>query len=112
MKDKLVRLAFVRGPDGAPLYLTDLPPASTRRWVARRKAEVVAAVHGGLLSLDEACERYALSVEEFSAWERAFGRSGPMGLQNKQIQHHRQNRHGGVERGGQTVEFDLQARRG
>ena len=39
----------------SPLTLADLPPASTRRWVIRRKAEVVAAVRGGLLSLDEAC---------------------------------------------------------
>ena len=32
----------------------------------RRKAEVVAAVSGGLLSVDEACERYSLTLEEFA----------------------------------------------
>ena len=31
--------------------LTDLP--ATKRWVIRRKAEVVAAVRGGLLSFEE-----------------------------------------------------------
>ena len=31
----------------------------------RRKAEVVAAVRGGLLSLEEACSRYALNSDEF-----------------------------------------------
>jgi hypothetical protein len=106
MTYKCTPLASVRGPDGAPLYLNDLPPASTRRWVARRKAEVVAAVRGGLLSLDEACRRYALSAEEFSAWERDFGRD----LQNKQSQHPRQSRHEGIER-GHVVDFDQEARR-
>ena len=47
---------YVIGPTGAPLTLADLPPAETQRWVIRRKGEVVAAVRGGLLSLDEACD--------------------------------------------------------
>jgi len=34
---------YVIGPDGSPLTIADLPPANTRRWVIRRKAEVVAA---------------------------------------------------------------------
>ena len=33
----------VVGPDGKILTLEDLPPPETKRWVARRKAEVVAA---------------------------------------------------------------------
>ena len=49
---------YVIGPTGAPLTLSDLPPANTQRWVIRRKAEVVAAVRGGLLTFDDACERY------------------------------------------------------
>jgi len=59
------RVNYVIGPDGSPLTIADLPPTSTRRWVIRRKAEVVAAVRGGLLSLEEACDRYTLTVEEF-----------------------------------------------
>ena len=39
------------GPDGSPLTITDLPAPGTKRWVIRRKAEVIAAVRGGLLSL-------------------------------------------------------------
>ena len=62
------RVKYVIGPDGSPLTIADLPPANTRRWVIRRKAEVVAAVRGGLLSLEEACERYTLTVEEFLRW--------------------------------------------
>lgn len=58
----------------------DLPPAGTRRWVARRKAQVVEAVQNGKLRLDEALRRYELSIEEFSAWKRRFYRSGVDGL--------------------------------
>jgi hypothetical protein len=55
----------VIGPDGRRLTLADLPLLDTKRWVIRRKAEVVAAVRGGLLSLEEACSRYALNSDEF-----------------------------------------------
>jgi hypothetical protein len=64
-------LPYIIGPNGNVLTIADLPPAQTTRWVKRRKAEVVAAVHGELISLEEACRRYALTVEEFSSWERA-----------------------------------------
>jgi hypothetical protein len=47
----------VIGPDGSPLTLADLPDRNTKRWVSRRKAQVVAAVRGGLLSLEDACSR-------------------------------------------------------
>lgn len=56
------------------------PPAGTRRWVARRKAQVVEAVQNGKLRLDEALRRYELSIEEFSLWKRRFYRSGVEGL--------------------------------
>lgn len=57
-----------------------LPPAGTRRWVARRKAQVVEAVQSGKLRLDEALRRYELSIEEFSLWKSRFYRSGVEGL--------------------------------
>ncbi|HYI39145.1 MAG TPA: DUF1153 domain-containing protein [Allosphingosinicella sp.] len=59
---------------------TSLPPAGTRRWVARRKAQVVEAVQSGMLRLDEALRRYDLSIEEFSLWKSRFYRSGVEGL--------------------------------
>ena len=40
------RVKYVIGPDGSPLTIADLPPQGTKRWVIRRKAEVVAAVRG------------------------------------------------------------------
>jgi hypothetical protein len=79
----------VMGPDGSPLTLADLPPAHTTRWVIRRKAEVVAAVRGGLLTLEEACAHYNLSVEEFEAWRAAIERHGLPGLRTTRIQHYR-----------------------
>ena len=70
----------VIGPDGRRLTVADLPSADTRRWVVRRKAEVVAAVRGGLLSLDEACSRYALSSDEILSWQDGIDRFGLAGL--------------------------------
>jgi Protein of unknown function (DUF1153) len=70
----------VLGPDGRWLTLADLPAPDTKRWVPRRKAEIVAAVRGGLLTLDEACERYALTVEEYLGWQRNVERYGMQGL--------------------------------
>ena len=75
---------------GHPLTIADLPGPGTKRWVIRRKAEVVAAVCGGLLSLEEACRRYALTVEEFLAWQYAIERHGLAGLRTTRIQQYRQ----------------------
>lgn len=83
------RVKYVIGPDGSPLTVSDLPPTSTRRWVIRRKAEVVAAVRGGLLSLDEACERYTLTVEEFLSWQASIDEHGLAGLRTTRIQEYR-----------------------
>ena len=65
------RLRYVPGPDRSPLTIAGLPPPDTKRWVIRRKAEVIAAVRGGLLSLDDACKRYKLTIDEFVAWQRS-----------------------------------------
>jgi len=81
----------VRGPEGMPITLDDLPPPGTKRWVIRRKAEVVAGVRAGLLSLDEACQRYTLSVEEFLSWQRLIDRHGLRGLRVTRLQDYRGN---------------------
>ena len=82
--------ATVLGPDGSPLTITDLPSPGTKRWVPSRKAVVVAAVRGGLLSLDEACSRYALTVEEFLSWQELIERHGLAGLRTSRILQYRQ----------------------
>jgi len=67
----------------------ELPSPNTRRWVVRRKAVVVAAVRNGTLSLQEACRRYNLSVEEFLAWQRSIDRYGVPGLRVTRLQIYR-----------------------
>jgi len=87
--EALRSILYVIGPDGSALTLADLPSPNTERWVIRRKAEVVVAVRGGLLSLEDACKRYTLTVEEFLAWERAIKRYGLPGLRATRIQQYR-----------------------
>jgi hypothetical protein len=86
----IVRPESVVGPLGEELKKTDLPPPETSRWVVRRKAQVVAAVNGGLLSVREACDRYGLTLEELASWQRAIDREGMAGLRATRVQHYRQ----------------------
>ena len=69
--------------------IEDLPPPGIKRWVIRRKAEVVAAVRAGIISLEEACQRYTLSVEEFLSWQRSIDRHGLRGLRTTRLQDYR-----------------------
>lgn len=80
----------VIGPLGEALTLADLPPHDTTRWIVRRKAEVVAVVNGGLLSVHDVVERYGLTLEEFACWQRAVDRSGIQGLRVTRIQQYRE----------------------
>ena len=83
------RVKYVIGPDGSPLTVADLPPVTTKRWVIRRKAEVVAAVRGGLISLEEACNRYTLTVDEFLPGKCRSTNMALAGLRTTQIQQYR-----------------------
>ena len=70
--------------------MADLPPPEAgQRWVTRRKAVVVAAVRGGLLSVEQACERYALTLEEYLSWQAAVDRFGLHGLRTTKLQEYR-----------------------
>ena len=80
----------VIGPTGKPMTLADLPAPGTKRWGVRRKAEVVAGVRAGLISLNEACERYSLSIDEFLLWQRQFDSHGLEGLKVTRIANYRQ----------------------
>ena len=88
-RDAKSQMKFVIGPDGQTLTLPDLPTPETKRWVTSRKAQVVAAVRGGLMTLGEACERYALSVEEFLSWQHAIEQFGVPGLRATRAQEYR-----------------------
>ena len=80
------------GPLGERLTIKDLPSGSNLRWVSRRKAQVVAAVEGGLLTVASACARYNLSLEELSMWQRIYGEEGMLGLRQREVQAHRADR--------------------
>lgn len=82
--------AFSRSETSATL--ATLPPANTKRWVIRRKAAVVAAVRGGFLTLEDACQRYTLSTEEFLSWQRLIERHGMRGLRATRLQDYRAGR--------------------
>ena len=85
----------VIGPAGKPLTLDDLPGPETKRWVVRRKAEVVTAVRAGLLTLEEACERYSLSVEEFLSWQALIDKHGMRGLRTTKLKEYRRKKMAG-----------------
>ena len=86
-------ISWVNGPCGF-LSEAELPAPGRIRWTPRRKAEVVVAVKGDLLTAEEAFRRYGLTAEELTGWENAFRRSGVRGLRT--TRHFRQARRGQV----------------
>ncbi len=55
----------------------------------RRKAAVVEAVRGCWIPIEEICEIYSISVDEFLAWERDLDRYGIHGLRTTRYQIYR-----------------------
>jgi len=78
-------------PSANRVEATGLPPAPPppQRWVPHRKAEIVAAVRGGFLSLEQALERYALSMEEYLTWQHGVDLFGLAGLRVNKTQRRR-----------------------
>jgi hypothetical protein len=89
-------LRKVEGPrsvtlaDGTIMTRADLPPPQTTRWVASRKAAVVRAVNAGLISRENALERWSLSEEEFTGWVDAVTRHGEAALRATALRQYRQ----------------------
>ncbi|WP_333833392.1 CtrA inhibitor SciP [Rubrimonas sp.] len=89
----------MRIPEEAPVMarsrgrmtLSDLPPCDTKRWVASRKAAVVAAVQQKLISSEDACARYGLTLEELESWRAALHEHGVGALRATRIQLYRSN---------------------
>lgn len=78
-------------PDGTVMSRADLPPVSTRRWVVSRKVAVVRGVLYGLISQEEALEKYGLSEEEFASWVKAVADHGEDALKATALQKYRQS---------------------
>jgi len=79
-------------PDGSILTRADLPPETTQRWVASRKATVVRGVLYGLVTLSEAKKKYGISDEEFGAWVSAVAEHGEDALKVTALKKYRQPR--------------------
>lgn len=77
---KIVRVSDKKGD------FANLPSPDTRRWVTRRKAQVVSAVRNGVLTVEQACERYNLSREEFDSWRHLLDEHGVRGLRATRMQ--------------------------
>ena len=72
-----------------PMRIEDLPPSDTKRWSMQRKAKVVVGVRTGLLTVEDACQRYGLSVEELASWQRLIDKYGVRGLKATKVQDYR-----------------------
>ncbi len=81
-------MSFMSPPP--PGFGKDLLPASdTVRWVPSRKAAVLNAINDGRISIEEACQRWRLSIEEIQLWQRAMEKVGPPGLRVTRVQIYR-----------------------
>jgi transposase-like protein len=65
------------------------PPPDTKRWTVRQKASVVAAVLSGMITFEDVCRRYGLSVDEFLSWHNTMQRHGLPGLRTTKLQNYR-----------------------
>jgi hypothetical protein len=77
---KIRRLKEVVGQNGRQLTLADLPPTNLKHWLPVHKANIASAVRGGLISVDEVCKRYKLTLEELEIWEQSLASHGIEGL--------------------------------
>ena len=76
-------------PDGSIMTRADLPPTTTKRWVASRKAAVVRGVLYGLIPQNEALKDYGLSEEEFRSWISAVADHGEEALKTTRLKDYR-----------------------
>lgn len=83
------RISYVIGPDGSPLTEADLPSPRTRRWSLRRKADIVSAINGGLVSRQDATARYGLSEEKLTDWMREVEEAGLLGPRATRVKKYR-----------------------
>ncbi len=74
---------------GDAITLDSLLGSNTTRWVTSRKSQLIAAINGGLLTIEEASRRYRLTLDELTEWQTAFERHGPKGLKATLVQQFR-----------------------
>jgi DNA-binding response OmpR family regulator len=69
----------VKAPNGDVITPVNLPNQKAR-WVIGRKATLVAAIRGGIISTEEASARYGISSSELDSWKQSFDQDGMVGL--------------------------------
>lgn len=79
----------VKGPDNVPISALDLPTSSEKRWTPRKKAIVLCAIKGGLLSSQVACARYSMTDDELLIWKTNYAQHGLDGLKSSRTQLYR-----------------------
>jgi len=84
------RPKYALGPTGQ-ITVDSLPPANTSRWTARRKAEVIAAIHGKLITREWALKTYRWTEAELKYWEMSLAKFGLDGLKVTKVHEHRQS---------------------
>jgi hypothetical protein len=82
-------LPIVRDLQGNVITKADLPSPKTRRWVNSRKAILVRAVQGDIITREELLELYNMEDREFAIWEREFAQYGAEGLKQTKMQKRR-----------------------
>lgn len=73
--------------------ITLLPPPTTQRWVKSRKIAVIKAIENGVLTDEQACQRYSLTPEELESWKHALTRHGPGALRTTHLNRYRRAEH-------------------
>jgi len=84
-------------PYGEQITADTLPPADIVRWVPKRKAQVICAIRGGLITREEACDRYGISSAELFSWEHLLEEHGLRALRITRTQQYRQAMASGEE---------------
>lgn len=82
-------MSFMSPPPPGIVRDDGLPPDDTVRWVPSRKAAVLSAIRDGRISLEDACARWRLSIEELRLWQRAVDKVGPHALRVTRVQIYR-----------------------
>lgn len=82
----VVQNKIVKDLRGNVIAPYDIPPAGMNRWTPARKALVVRAVQGELITLDEVLERYKMTEPEFRRWESSLKTDGALGLKVTKFQ--------------------------
>ena len=55
-------------------------PTHPIRWVKSRKRAILEAIHGGMLTTEEAHDHYGISEQELGLWQHQFESEGEGGL--------------------------------